>query len=270
MTTTPQHEVIPAALAEYCESVRQRRMRPLLAAIGSPSVFEAVIKEHVATHKEKSSGTLKEQIKDIITRTVKEPGNKTHAAKRLGISRMTVQAYTKGLAVLLLAISFQPSAFSQPKLLSLPQTLAAAPAVSAAGFSGQLALTWDVSSNAVRYAVSYGTNRAALNQSIGVGSKTNVTIKGLAEAATYYFAAYSYDTNGVESLPSNMVTNFIQPKMTLTAASYAVSMTLPRRTNVIESSTNMSTWRAIHTNTTGGIVTVTRPALASGEFFRVR
>lgn len=66
-------------------------------------------------------------------------------------------------------------------------------------------LQWDPSpsSHVVGYAVYYGTSSGNYTARVDAGSQTTVSISGLVEATTYYFAAVAYTDYGVESLPSD-------------------------------------------------------------------
>lgn len=67
-------------------------------------------------------------------------------------------------------------------------------------------LSWDRNAepNVSGYRLLYGTDSAALSQSVDVQDTTAV-VTNLAEGATYYFAVTAYDTAGAESLPSDEV-----------------------------------------------------------------
>ena len=66
-------------------------------------------------------------------------------------------------------------------------------------------LNWDPStdSNVAGYKVYYGTVSHNYTNVITLGNVTNATVTGLLEGVTYFFAATSYDTSGVESIFSN-------------------------------------------------------------------
>ena len=68
-------------------------------------------------------------------------------------------------------------------------------------------LAWDASAdvNVIGYNVYYGPASGSYTNKIPVGNVTNVTINGLVEGATYYFAVTAYDSSGLESVPSNEV-----------------------------------------------------------------
>jgi hypothetical protein len=75
-------------------------------------------------------------------------------------------------------------------------------------------LAWDPSLDPVvaGYAVYYGDHGAASGDSASradAGANTSVTISGLREGHTYYFAAVAYDILGEESAPSPEVTYIV-------------------------------------------------------------
>lgn len=162
---------------------------------------------------------------------------------------------------------------SAQSLSIVPQAFASAAAPAPFdGSKGKITLTWDASPSpdVDRYRIYFGTNAAMLNNSTQVGRVTNVTIKGLVECVNYYFAASSVSSNGVESVFSNMVTNFVQPIMEGSTAVWRWQVRLlPSRTNIIQASTNLLAWTSFLTNTLGGVVSWQRTNTAQ-EFYRVK
>jgi hypothetical protein len=69
-------------------------------------------------------------------------------------------------------------------------------------------LAWSpsISTNVAGYKIYYGLASGVYNNSISVACSTNVTITGLAEGTTYYFAATAVDALGIESQFSNETT----------------------------------------------------------------
>lgn len=55
------------------------------------------------------------------------------------------------------------------------------------------------------YAVYYGVEGASVTNRIDVGTDCFVTLPDLLASADYFFYVVSYNTNGIESLPSNIV-----------------------------------------------------------------
>ena len=67
--------------------------------------------------------------------------------------------------------------------------------------SGSVTLAWNASTNPIvaGYNVYYGCACGAYTNKICAGNATNATISGLVQGTTYYFAATTYSTSGVES-----------------------------------------------------------------------
>ena len=67
--------------------------------------------------------------------------------------------------------------------------------------SGSVTLAWDPSTDptVVGYNIYYGAASRTYTNMISLGSVTNVTIAGLVEGVTYYFAGTTYDVSGLES-----------------------------------------------------------------------
>ncbi len=72
-------------------------------------------------------------------------------------------------------------------------------------FAGSVSLAWDQSPDAgvVGYKVYYGVATGTYTNSAAVGNVTNATFTGLANGATYYFAATAIDGSGFEGDFSN-------------------------------------------------------------------
>src|SRR5439155_19080697 len=62
-------------------------------------------------------------------------------------------------------------------------------------------LAWNPSpgANIAGYRVYYGAASRSYNNVVNAGNSTNVTINNLTAGVTYFFAATSYDTSGLES-----------------------------------------------------------------------
>src|ERR1051325_10824346 len=72
-------------------------------------------------------------------------------------------------------------------------------------FAGSVTLSWAPSSdpNVVGYKIYYGAVSGTYTNVIDTGSSTTVTINGLVNGVTYYFAATAYNILGLESDFSN-------------------------------------------------------------------
>lgn len=266
-------------LEAYAEEIRWTRINELWQSIranlpkgvshNNAKNFEKVVIESCKP-KPVEPRTLKEIISAAVNKTLREcDGNKALAAKKLGCSRSTVFVHASCIMFLFLA----SSAFGQ-SLFALPAPVAAiAPSVQN---YGSVTLGWShpPDKNVTNYSISYGTNRTALNNSVGAGYATNVTITGLEQWQTYYFSGLAYHAAGIASEFSNMVTNFIPPRWRV--FSYSTMFETPMlagRTNVIQSSTNGGvTWRNLHTNTSGGMYRIVRTngTMPTTEIFRVK
>ena len=67
--------------------------------------------------------------------------------------------------------------------------------------TGNVTLAWNRCTNAIvaGYNVYYGGASGAYTNEISAGNTTNATVSGLVEGTTYYFAATSYASSGMES-----------------------------------------------------------------------
>ncbi len=83
-----------------------------------------------------------------------------------------------------------------------------------------VSLTWDASpdKNVVSYVVYYGMTSRNYSNVRYVGNATNVTITGVPEEATCYFAVTAQDAAGLESELSNEVAHFVPTIATPTTA----------------------------------------------------
>lgn len=160
-------------------------------------------------------------------------------------------------------------------LFALPQPVASlAPVVNPNLGSVSLAWNHSASSNVTSYSVQYGTNRTALNNSAGVGYVTNATITGLMPVSAYFFTVTARDAAGVDSEPSNMVTNFIQPRIVMLPDRWKVWLNLPAgRTNIVQCCTNanfIGTMINLLTNSSGGSIWFYATNDLAQNFYRVK
>ena len=74
--------------------------------------------------------------------------------------------------------------------------------------AGSVTLAWNpsVSPGIAGYRLYYGTTSGSYPQVLDVGNTTTATLSGLTPGQTYHIVVTSYDTAGIESLPSNEVT----------------------------------------------------------------
>jgi hypothetical protein len=125
-----------------------------------------------------------------------------------------------------------------------------------AGNSVPLAWNPSAGSNVAGYKIYYGVASHAYTNSVNVGNVTNATITGLSPNTTYYFAATTYNTLGVESGFSNEAMLGVLPPTApaMTQVSQVggqFGFTVSGVTNqcVVQASTNMVDWVSVQTNT---------------------
>ena len=147
--------------------------------------------------------------------------------------------------------------------------------VSAPGQQARITLAWNPSPDAsvVGYRLYYGPAFANYTNSVRVGNVTNATLSGLPEGARLYFTATAVDAAGVESVFSNVVTNDLPWFVGLRpAADYVEGYGRAGATNIIEASTNLTTWTALKTFVGTGQLTnaIWWRSNAPAAWFRIR
>ena len=105
--------------------------------------------------------------------------------------------------------------------------------------TGSVALAWNpsISTNVVGYKIYYGVACGVYQNTVSVGNSTNVTVTGLAEGTTYYFAATAVDALGVES-PFSNETSYSVPT---SATSNAPPTLTPLNDLIINENTGLQT-----------------------------
>ncbi|HUR45201.1 MAG TPA: Ig-like domain-containing protein [Candidatus Saccharimonadales bacterium] len=85
--------------------------------------------------------------------------------------------------------------------------------------AGNINLTWNPSPDAdvAGYALYTGTNSGNYGTRLDAGNQTSLTVSNLTPGVNYYFVATAYTAAGLESLPSNEVTNSVPPAFTNSA-----------------------------------------------------
>ena len=207
---TIPHSIIPAALADYCESVRRVRMAAVLKQWqrGNDRVFESVVVQscepsqcdtHWTSSRICELGTkccnvihsTSDKLKDVaaahVRKVVKQCGTQVKAAERLDISVGTVRNYLTAALMLIATCSF-----GQPTISLF--NLAPAPVRS-------VSLTWD--SVAPSYRVQVGATRGNWTNSFTISTNRFTLTNGQC------YAVWSV-ANGAESLtpslwPSNRI-----------------------------------------------------------------
>jgi hypothetical protein len=129
------------------------------------------------------------------------------------------------------------------------------------------------------YNVYYGETSNTYPNMINVGNVTNITISGLTEGTTYYFAATTYDSLGNQSDYSN-VASYTAPTSLSTvqirnapAGQFILTVTSPNGgTYEIQATQDFTTWTVISTVTLGAgdslDFTDTNAASFSNRFYR--
>jgi len=126
--------------------------------------------------------------------------------------------------------------------------------------SQNVELTWSpsVSPDIVGYNIYYGAqSTGGFNNEISVGNTTNVTISGLTNGSTYFFAAKAVNSSGIESDYSVQLA-YVVPgpaaifgKLHFSNNTASVAVTgLPGSMYVIQASTNLVNWVSLETNVT--------------------
>ena len=126
--------------------------------------------------------------------------------------------------------------------------------------SQSVSLAWDADpeKTVAGYLVHYGSVSGVYTNSLNVGTNINATVPGLQEGATYYFAVTAYNTDGLESNPSNEVSyqvpvvfHITGPSLQLTPGTPLGGPTLIKflgsatQTYELQASANLQTWTTI-------------------------
>jgi hypothetical protein len=118
-------------------------------------------------------------------------------------------------------------------------------------------LAWDASTstNVVSYNIYYGSAGGVYTNVISVASSTNVTISGLVEGVTYYFAATAVNMSGEESPYSNQTADALPSAVSAlaplpkSAGCFSFNVTGGAGYQyIVQSSTNLTTWTSVTTN----------------------
>lgn len=129
------------------------------------------------------------------------------------------------------------------------------PALLRAGNSVVLAWSPSISSDVVGYRIYYGTASGNYTSQVAVGLTNSATLSGLADGATYYFSATSFDSAGAESPYSNEAVYTVPTAATLTVMPgsglpFRFTVTgISGAQYVVQASTNLMDWDAVQTNT---------------------
>ena len=148
-------------------------------------------------------------------------------------------------------------------------------------------LAWNPSSDptVVGYNIYYGGASGNYTNTLSAGNATNMTISGLVEGATYYFAATTYNSSGVQSQFSNEAVYTVPGVVTANGLVFGPSKLLPNgqfqltinggvsgHSYVLLASTNLVVWTPItgFVNTNPPII-LCDPAAANypSRFYRI-
>ena len=133
----------------------------------------------------------------------------------------------------------------------------------------------------VGYKIYYGVVSGVYINSIDVGNVTNVVITNLADNITYYFAATSYDSNGVESDFSNQIavktpsdpnapTIIASPQNVNVSGQFSFDVSgNSNDVYVVQASTDLITWVPMQTNATPFTFVDTNVGQFTSRFYRV-
>lgn len=172
----------------------------------------------------------------------REPENQKYSARRLPAAQQC-----------------PPAAHSIPaagKAWRLSGTLALALLLCGHAHGGQTAsLAWNpvTNSGAIGYAFYRGTTNGVYTSRFDVGTNTSITLTGLTEGQTNYFAVTSYNTMRVESAPSTQLAYIVPGVARMSAPtkpgnpatiSFPVS---PGHTYSVLASTDLKTWTTLYT-----------------------
>jgi hypothetical protein len=166
------------------------------------------------------------------------------------------------------------------KFLGVILILAALSPTVQAGQSVTLAWNRSSDTNVVGYNVYYGGASSAYTNEISVGNATNATITGLVQGTTYYFAATTYVSSGMESPFSSELSYTVpilagvQFRVTPTRQ-FVLTVTGPTGyTYNIQATQDFITWTVIGTVTVGASgslnFTDTNAASFSRRFYRTQ
>ena len=189
---TSPHSIIPAALADYCEAIRQSRLGWVR---GNAEMFEAVVKDACAIPPG-TPRTVKQIIESAVSDAVKECGTQVKAAERLNISVGTVRNYLTAAVMLVATCSFGQRGTLTPVVQPTISLLNLSPAP-----MRSMSLTWD--HVAPSYRVQVGAQRGVWTNSFSVLTNRFVLTNGQC------YAVWSV-AGGAESLtpalwPSNRI-----------------------------------------------------------------
>jgi hypothetical protein len=149
--------------------------------------------------------------------------------------------------------------------------------------SASIPLAWSpsIDPGVVGYKIYWWPAAGGATNSVDVGNVTKTTITGLTEDTTYYFAATSYDTNGVESDFSNQIELTVYQTATLVlpqsqngsnsvSGQFAINVSgFSNYLYEVQASTNLVNWVAVQTNSAPFAFVDTNAGQFKRRFYRV-
>ena len=193
---TSPHSIIPAALADYCEAIRQSRLGWVR---GNAEMFEAVVKDACAIPPG-TPRTVKQIIESAVSDAVKECGTQVKAAERLNISVGTVRNYLTAALMLVATCSFAQRGTLTP-VVQPSSTSIALPALTTAPV--KLSLTWDLQPGVTAWRVDVGASRGNWSNSFTLTTNRFVLTNGQCYAVRSI--AGGIESSGVSLWPSNRI-----------------------------------------------------------------
>ncbi|HEY1787223.1 MAG TPA: fibronectin type III domain-containing protein [Verrucomicrobiae bacterium] len=143
--------------------------------------------------------------------------------------------------------------------------------------SQSVQLNWSPSASpdVVGYNIYYSEASGDYTNEISVGNTTNLTVSGLLDSTTYYFAARTINGSGIESAYSvrasyvvpTAAAMFGKPVFSKNAISVAVKG-IPGYIYVIQASTDLVNWISLETNLTPLLFTDTNLGRYNRRFYR--
>lgn len=141
--------------------------------------------------------------------------------------------------------------------------------------SVELSWTPSASPNIVGYAIYYGGASGNYTNEISAGNTTTVTVAGLLNGATYYFAVRSINSAGIQSAYSIQASYRVPSLVPMLArpifSSKGMSITIrgvPGYLYVIQASTNLVNWISLETNLPPLQISDTNTARYKRRFYR--
>lgn len=143
--------------------------------------------------------------------------------------------------------------------------------------SQSVQLNWSPSASpdVVGYNIYYGGTTGDYTNEVSVGNTTNVIVSGLIDNTTYFFAAKTINSDGLESAYSVQTTYIVPTAAAVFGSpifsSNAVSVSvkgIPGYIYVIQASTDLVNWISLETNLTPLLFTDTNASRYNKRFYR--